>query len=85
MAMVDADPYGIDILSVYKYGSGSMAHEERLIARRVRWAGVMVSELSRCVRVDALSVTECAYYGSRLGIEKDDLLPITEHDEKKVV
>ena len=45
---MDADPYGIDILSVYKYGSSSMLHEqESLAASRVKWIGVMTSELRR--------------------------------------
>lgn len=44
---MDADPYGIDILSVYKYGSRSMAHEQdSLAASRVKWIGVIGSELA---------------------------------------
>ncbi|PSS37869.1 hypothetical protein PHLCEN_2v337 [Hermanssonia centrifuga] len=47
IALVDADPYGIDILSVYKYGSTNMSHEqESLAAPRIRWGGVMSSELA---------------------------------------
>ncbi|KAI0087948.1 topoisomerase acting in meiosis [Irpex rosettiformis] len=65
LAVVDADPFGIDILSVYKYGSNNMSHQGDLDTPRLRWAGVMFSELAS------------------LGIEKDTLIPITKHDEKK--
>ncbi|KAK7692667.1 hypothetical protein QCA50_004300 [Cerrena zonata] len=48
IALVDADAYGLDIVSVYKYGSRSMAHErETLIAPRLQWAGIMGSELAQ--------------------------------------
>ncbi|KAF5348657.1 hypothetical protein D9758_006787 [Tetrapyrgos nigripes] len=67
LALVDSDPYGIDILSVYRFGSRALHHErERLAAERVEWLGVWPSELTR------------------YGIEKDDLIPITEHDRKKM-
>jgi len=50
LALLDADPYGLDILSVYKYGSISMRHEnEKLAAGRVEWLGVWSSELAECV------------------------------------
>lgn len=51
MALVDGDPYGLDILSVYKYGSRALKHEnERLAAGdRVVWIGIWASEFSRCV------------------------------------
>lgn len=43
---MDADPYGLDILSVYKYGSHGLRHEnETLMARRVEWLGIKISEL----------------------------------------
>ncbi|KIO10072.1 hypothetical protein M404DRAFT_996060 [Pisolithus tinctorius Marx 270] len=46
VALVDADPYGLDILSVYKYGSHGLRHEnETLMARRVEWLGIKISEL----------------------------------------
>lgn len=48
LALVDSDPYGIDILSVYKHGSQSLSHEnEKLAANRVEWLGVWASELER--------------------------------------
>lgn len=46
MALVDDDPHGIDILSVFKHGSSSMKHQrETLLASRVQWIGVFASEL----------------------------------------
>ncbi|KAI0342034.1 DNA topoisomerase IV, alpha subunit [Trametopsis cervina] len=67
VAVVDGDPYGIDILSVYKYGSSSMSYQDDLDAPRIRWGGIMASELSA------------------LGVPKQDLIPITKHDEKKAI
>lgn len=50
LGLVDGDPYGLDILSVYKYGSRAMEHEEgKLAAPRVKYLGVFASELTRCV------------------------------------
>jgi meiotic recombination protein SPO11 len=47
MALVDGDPYGLDILSVYKYGSHSLRHEnDKLAARRIEWLGVWASEIA---------------------------------------
>ncbi|KAJ6594186.1 Spo11/DNA topoisomerase VI subunit A [Mycena capillaripes] len=47
LALVDGDPYGLDILAVYKYGSRAMAHEaEKLAAPRVKYLGVFASELA---------------------------------------
>lgn len=49
MALVDADPYGLDILSVYNYGSKALRHEdERLSSNgKIKWLGIYSSELSR--------------------------------------
>ncbi|KIM32154.1 hypothetical protein M408DRAFT_214618 [Serendipita vermifera MAFF 305830] len=45
-ALVDADPYGVDILSCYAFGSESLYHQrEELIAERIEWLGVRFSEL----------------------------------------
>ncbi|KAJ7079077.1 Spo11/DNA topoisomerase VI subunit A [Mycena belliarum] len=50
LGVVDGDPFGLDILAVYKYGSRAMAHEgEKLAAGRVKYVGVFASELGRCV------------------------------------
>ncbi|KAJ7187961.1 DNA topoisomerase IV alpha subunit [Mycena filopes] len=66
LGLFDGDPYGLDILSVYKYGSRAMAHEaEKLAAARIKYLGVFASELAS------------------YGVDRDALLPITEHDEKK--
>jgi DNA topoisomerase VI subunit A len=48
LGVVDADPYGLDILSVYKYGSKSMQHEnDKLAATRIKWLGLWASEVER--------------------------------------
>ncbi|KAK0453057.1 topoisomerase acting in meiosis [Armillaria borealis] len=66
MALVDGDAFGIDILSVYKYGSRALQHENyKLAAGRVKWLGLWSSELAT------------------LGIDRDTLIPISKHDEKK--
>ena len=50
LALVDGDPYGLDILSVYKFGSMLMRHEsESLVAKRVEWLGLWASELTEYV------------------------------------
>ncbi|KAJ7141475.1 Spo11/DNA topoisomerase VI subunit A [Mycena epipterygia] len=68
LGLVDGDPYGLDILSVYKYGSHAMAHEsEKLAAGRIKYLGVLASELAS------------------YGVDRDALLPITKHDEKKAL
>ncbi|KAG8941222.1 endodeoxyribonuclease [Tulasnella sp. 424] len=48
LALVDADPHGIEILSVFKYGSSAMDHQrDKLSAPRIQWIGVYASELQR--------------------------------------
>ncbi|KAG8714216.1 endodeoxyribonuclease [Ceratobasidium sp. 423] len=46
LCLVDGDPHGMEILSVYKFGSKTMAHEE-LAAERVEWIGVKRADLER--------------------------------------
>ncbi|KAF9522650.1 Spo11/DNA topoisomerase VI subunit A [Crepidotus variabilis] len=74
LGLVDGDPYGLDILSVYKYGSRSMQHENgKLATRRIKWLGLWASEISNRVE----------YFLCSLGVDRDRLIPITKHDEKK--
>ncbi|KAF9227465.1 DNA topoisomerase IV, alpha subunit [Gyrodon lividus] len=56
VALVDGDAYGLDILSVYKYGSQSLRHEnEKLAAHRIQWLGIKTSELLELgIHLDAL-------------------------------
>ncbi|KAI0779848.1 DNA topoisomerase IV alpha subunit [Fomes fomentarius] len=56
VALVDGDAYGIDILSVYKYGSIRMRHQnEYLAAARLQWLGLWASELAAlCIGKEAL-------------------------------
>jgi meiotic recombination protein SPO11 len=63
-----------------------MQHEnDKLAARRIKWLGLWASELEQYViRYGWRSFGVVLKAGSRFGIAKDDLLPITKHDEKKV-
>ncbi|KZT43660.1 DNA topoisomerase IV, alpha subunit [Sistotremastrum suecicum HHB10207 ss-3] len=45
--LVDADPHGMDILSLYRFGSQRMKHEaENLVSPKLRWIGLRASELT---------------------------------------
>ncbi|KAK8775591.1 hypothetical protein V5799_031065 [Amblyomma americanum] len=47
-ALVDADPYGIEILCVYAYGSLAMASEaDSLAVPGIRWLGVHPSDMQK--------------------------------------
>ncbi|KEP54636.1 putative topoisomerase acting in meiosis protein [Rhizoctonia solani 123E] len=46
LCLVDADSHGMDILSVYKFGSKTMVHEQ-VAAERVEWIGVKRGDLER--------------------------------------
>ncbi|XP_027279066.1 meiotic recombination protein SPO11 isoform X2 [Cricetulus griseus] len=46
--LVDADPHGIEILCVYKYGSMSMSFEAHsLTVPTIRWLGLLPSDIQR--------------------------------------
>jgi len=46
LALVDADPYGLDILHVYKYGSYATVHEsDTLTAPRIELLGIKITEI----------------------------------------
>lgn len=83
MGLVDGDAYGLDILSVYRYGSQSLRHEnEKLAAHRIQWLGVRAADLARYEATP--STVSFPERGYSLDIHLDTLLPITKHDEKKV-
>lgn len=83
LALVDADPYGIDIMSVFKYGSASMAHEHATSTTpTLRWVGLKSSELDRLVKSLLFSGPSCEC--SQTWRRPWALVPITRHDEKKV-
>ncbi|KAG1742915.1 Spo11/DNA topoisomerase VI subunit A [Suillus lakei] len=56
VALVDGDAYGLDILSVYKYGSHNLRHEnKKLAAKRIKWLGIWASEMADLkIDLDAL-------------------------------
>ncbi|XP_013373761.1 PREDICTED: meiotic recombination protein SPO11 isoform X2 [Chinchilla lanigera] len=46
--LVDADPYGIEIMCIYKYGSMSMSFEaHNLTVPAIRWLGLLPSDIKR--------------------------------------
>ncbi|EDL06612.1 sporulation protein, meiosis-specific, SPO11 homolog (S. cerevisiae), isoform CRA_b, partial [Mus musculus] len=46
--LVDADPYGIEIMCIYKYGSMSMSFEaHNLTIPTIRWLGLLPSDIQR--------------------------------------
>lgn len=48
LALVDADPYGLKILSVYMSGSKSMSYDSaNLVTPNIRWLGVRPSDYAR--------------------------------------
>ncbi|XP_064599336.1 LOW QUALITY PROTEIN: meiotic recombination protein SPO11-like [Liolophura sinensis] len=47
-ALVDADPHGMEIMAVYRYGSLALAYESHhLTVPAVRWLGVFPSDITR--------------------------------------
>ncbi|GFU44017.1 meiotic recombination protein SPO11 [Nephila pilipes] len=45
---MDADPYGVEILSIYKYGSMAMSFDvEKLAVPEMRWLGLLPSDIER--------------------------------------
>ncbi|KAL6534670.1 DNA topoisomerase 6 subunit A [Orobanche gracilis] len=48
LALVDSDPYGLRILSVYRYGSKNMSYDSaNLVTPDVKWLGVRHSDLDK--------------------------------------
>ncbi|GIY49431.1 meiotic recombination protein SPO11 [Caerostris extrusa] len=48
LGLMDADPYGIEILSVYKYGSMAMSFDvEKLAVPEMRWLGLLPSDIQK--------------------------------------
>jgi meiotic recombination protein SPO11 len=83
VTLVDGDAYGLDIASVYKFGSVALRHESyRLAVPRIECIGVWVSELAS--QVLRLHDFRNLLTQTRLGIDKCELLPISRADEKKV-
>ncbi|KAM4842620.1 meiotic recombination protein SPO11 isoform 3-T3 [Thomomys bottae] len=48
LTLVDADPHGIEIMCIYKYGSMSMSFEaHNLTVPAIRWLGLLPSDIRR--------------------------------------
>ena len=70
-AIVDHDPHGFNILSVYKFGSIALAHENhRLVVHEMKLLGVKNVDLGPLLNEN--SEANAA------------ILPLTSHDRKKV-
>lgn len=47
LCLVDFDPHGLEILSIYKYGSQNMAlHNESLVVMGLKWLGIHANDFS---------------------------------------
>ncbi|ROV92493.1 hypothetical protein VSDG_06714 [Cytospora chrysosperma] len=47
LCVVDCDPYGVDIMRTYKYGSRSLGHEENATVPGLQWLGVKMEDILR--------------------------------------
>ena len=68
--MVDADPHGIHIMQVYAHGSAATKHS-------VDHVGLALGDRLNWMGVKASQWTQ-------LGVRYGDLLPLTDHDYRKV-
>lgn len=74
-AIVDHDPHGFNILSVYKFGSVALAHENhRLVVHEMKLLGVKNVDLGPLLNEssEANAATD------------NGIIPLTSHDRKKV-
>lgn len=46
IALVDGDPYGIEILSTYKYGSKKMKYDASLAFPQLKWIGIHQTDIT---------------------------------------
>lgn len=70
---------------MYKYGRGLANREERFATPNIKWLGVWTSEVSRQVILWSRVVPDpYIYIYCDPRINSDNLLPLTEHDVKKV-
>ena len=67
VTLVDGDAYGLDIASVYKFGSVTLRHEShKLAVPRIDCIGVWASELASQVLRACISSCACSF---ELGLE----------------
>ncbi|KAK6989509.1 meiotic recombination protein SPO11-like isoform X1 [Biomphalaria glabrata] len=77
--LVDADPHGIEIMAVYKFGSKNQMLDQTLALPSVQWIGILPEEIKRCHIPDSTLCTlsprhlqMCVHLKSR---------PYFQHDE----
>lgn len=74
-AIVDHDPHGFNILSVYKFGSIALAHENhRLVVHEIKLLGIKNVDLNSLLNENS---------EANAAID-NGILPLTSHDRKKV-
>ncbi|XP_011685189.1 PREDICTED: meiotic recombination protein SPO11 [Wasmannia auropunctata] len=57
--LVDADPFGVDIMLTYRFGSSTLCKEnESLACPNARWLGIHPSELNSLTGVKTIPLTE---------------------------
>ncbi|KAL4236140.1 endodeoxyribonuclease [Mactra antiquata] len=48
LVLVDADPHGIEIMAVYKFGSKSLSYDtDYLAVPSIKWLGILPSDITR--------------------------------------
>ncbi|KAL0208171.1 hypothetical protein P9112_010758 [Eukaryota sp. TZLM1-RC] len=89
LGLADADPYGLDILCKYRFGSTAAVHEADLAVPRLRWIGVTASDLEEfnIPRSALLSMTECDLRRGKgmLGKECWKVAPEWEKELEKMI
>lgn len=53
--LFDYDPDGVSILSTYKYGSSTLAHQSNINCSSMKWIGVKSSDLAEAITSNATS------------------------------
>ncbi|TFY70652.1 hypothetical protein EVG20_g2339 [Dentipellis fragilis] len=78
LALVDGDAFGIDIASVYKFGSHALRHEkEKLAADRVECIGVVGERAARVHRDAMLPITKADEKKARAMLRRScDMMPL---------
>ncbi|KAG0577631.1 hypothetical protein KC19_5G168500 [Ceratodon purpureus] len=68
--LMDGDPYGLDILSIYRFGSLTMAYDAEVLAvPTIRWLGIFLSDLGTYGLPES-----CLLHLSKQDVKKADAL-----------
>lgn len=89
--LIDYDPDGIAIFRTYKYGSGSLSHEQHTTIPSIQWLGLKSFDVFRCHRAnDSQSrgdgTASWADPNSQaLASTVETLVPLTDRDRQRAV